>query len=161
MASTHPEAGHDNGAAHARGLDPESASATPWTDDARSGNPPLEQTSSEEALSSPAPNDPSASRWTSIVLPLRRVSRAVGNWIKGPQPPQIQKIRPFFPRLQSWPIRILNRYLPKRRQKITLLLAFYFCWLLTFVAILHHSAFANDLVGYGSPTQISCTASYW
>lgn len=93
--------------------------------------------------------------------PVRRVSSAVVNWVKGPDPPQIQRVDPLFPRAQLWPIQTLDRYLPKRRQKLALLLAFYFCWLLAFVVLLHHSAFAGELDGYGKPARISCLASYW
>ena len=96
-----------------------------------------------------------------IPFSVRRVWGATKNWVQGPQPPQIHKIRPFFPRIQTAPIRLLHSYLPKRKHRLVLLLAFYFCWLLVFVTVVHHSAFSGSIEGYGNPTQISCGASYW
>ncbi|KAI9841140.1 MAG: hypothetical protein M1837_000984 [Sclerophora amabilis] len=101
----------------------------------------------------------SRSRW--VPRPIWRVTSATGRWIKGPRPPKIQKIHPFFPHIQTAPIRYLDQILPKKKHKITLLLAFYFCWLLIFVSVLHHSAFSGQIEGYGLPSQISCGASYW
>ncbi|KAL6706209.1 hypothetical protein ACN47E_005944 [Coniothyrium glycines] len=82
-------------------------------------------------------------------------------WTKGPQPPRPWKIRPFFPKVQSVPIRLLETYFPKRKQKIALLVFFYGCWLLTFSLVLHRSAFAADIPGYGSPVRIRCTDRFW
>ena len=90
-----------------------------------------------------------------------RLWRTVATWLKGPDPPHIQTIHSIFPQAQSWPIRLLNRYLPKRRQRFVLLLAFYFCWLLTFSTVLHHSISAGELGEFGKPSAISCLASYW
>ncbi|KAI9750830.1 MAG: hypothetical protein M4579_006292 [Chaenotheca gracillima] len=103
----------------------------------------------------------SSTRWRWVPVPIRRVSRAVATWAQGPQPPQPQKISAFFPRVQTAPVRYLDRFLPKKRHKIALLVAFYFCWLLVFAAVLHHSAKASEIEGYGEPTQIGCGATYW
>ncbi|KAI9676020.1 MAG: hypothetical protein M1817_000763 [Caeruleum heppii] len=127
--------------------------------------PPLSEDVSEDgALPPTPPDDPriATSRWVNkIPLPVRRVYTFVVTWSKGPRPPQIQKINPFFPRIQQYPLRLLDRAFPKRRYKIVLLLVFYFCWLLAFSAVLHQSAVAGDIEGYGTPAQISCGASYW
>lgn len=111
--------------------------------------------------SSRPPPSLSTSRWSSIVFPVQRVSQVIVDWIRGPRPAQLQKIRPWFPRVQTWPIRMLHRYLPKRRHRLALLLAFYFCWLLAFVSILHRSAFAGETEDAGRPVRLSCVASYW
>ncbi|KZF20146.1 hypothetical protein L228DRAFT_249822 [Xylona heveae TC161] len=100
-------------------------------------------------------------RWRWIPVPVERVARAVGDWVRGPHPPHIQKINPFLPRLQEAPVNIINRCFPKRSQKTWLLVVFYLCWIITFIAILHKSAFAGDVRGYGTPSSISCTASFW
>ncbi|KAL7776002.1 hypothetical protein CFE70_006414 [Pyrenophora teres f. teres 0-1] len=92
---------------------------------------------------------------------LQRVWDKVVVWVKGPQPPRPWKIRPFFPRIQTAPIQLLNNYFPKRKQKIALLVFFYFCWILTFGLVLHRSAFAADIPGYGSPVRIRCTDRFW
>lgn len=110
---------------------------------------------------SPVQPAPSSSRWTYITAPIRRVSRAVFNWLQGPTPPQVQKIKPILPRVQTWPIRMRDRYLPKRKHQLVLLLGFYFCWLLAFISTLYHSAFSGEIQGYGKPMRLSCIASYW
>ncbi|KAI9783382.1 MAG: hypothetical protein M1839_003917 [Geoglossum umbratile] len=92
---------------------------------------------------------------------VKRVYIAVITWAKGPEPPQIQRINSFCPQFQSLPFRFLNRYLPKRKQKLALLLAFYFAWLLAFVSVLHGSILATQIEGYGKAQRISCIASYW
>lgn len=99
--------------------------------------------------------------WRWVPLPLRRVARAIAAWSKGPDPPQIQRIRPFFPSIQEAPIRLLDRFFPKKKHKVTLLVFFYFCWLLTFSLVLHHSASAGAIEGYGQPSPIWCGAAYW
>ena len=92
---------------------------------------------------------------------IRRTSRAVAKWVKGPQPPRPWKIRPFFPGIQSAPIQFLNNYFPKRKQKVALLIFFYICWLAAFSLVLNRSAFASDIPGYGSPVRIRCVDRFW
>jgi hypothetical protein len=92
---------------------------------------------------------------------VKRVYTAVVTWVKGPEPPQIQRINAFFPQFQSLPFRFLDRYFPKRKHKFALLIAFYIVWLLAFVAVLHGSILATQIEGYGVAHRISCIASYW
>ncbi|EON62956.1 hypothetical protein W97_02182 [Coniosporium apollinis CBS 100218] len=117
-----------------------------------------------EALTSPESSLPRSaaspmSRW--VPVPVVRVANAVGNWVRGPDPPRRYKIYPLFPRIQEAPIRLLQSYFPKRRHKIALLVPFYAAWLLCFALVLHKSAFAGDIPGYGSPTRLNCLARYW
>ena len=105
-------------------------------------------------------------KWNRLVkkrvpVPVRRASRAVVKWVKGPQPPYIYTIEPIFPALQTTPIKLVDRYLPKRRHKAAVLLFFYFSWLLIFSLVLRKSAFATEIAGYGAPVTISCAAKYW
>lgn len=119
--------------------------------------PANSETSGEEYYS---PQEP---YYTSKYIPprLQRTWNNVVVWVKGPQPPRPWKIHPFFPKIQTAPIQLLNNYFPERRQKIALLVFFYFCWLLTFGLVLHRSAFAADIPGYGSPVRIRCTDRFW
>ncbi|GAB7351134.1 hypothetical protein MBLNU459_g1591t2 [Dothideomycetes sp. NU459] len=80
--------------------------------------------------------------------PLKRASSAVARWVKGPQPPRPYKIEPFWPSIQHAPIRLLDRYAPKRMQRFWLLMLWYLLWLLSFSLILHKSAVAADVPGY-------------
>jgi hypothetical protein len=92
---------------------------------------------------------------------IQRTWDNVVTWVKGPQPPRPWKIHPFFPRVQTAPIHFVNKYFPKRKHKIALLVSFYFFWILSFGLVLHRSAFAADVPGYGAPVRISCTDRFW
>ena len=100
-------------------------------------------------------------RWKWVPLPLRKVARSVVTWTKGPDPPRIQRIRPFLPTVQEAPAKLIDRHLPRPSHKAALLGFFYFCWLLTFSLVLHRSASAGNIRGYGKPNPIWCGASYW
>lgn len=99
--------------------------------------------------------------WRWVPLRLRQTARAIVAWSRGPDLPQIQKIPPLFPWIQEAPVRFIDSHLPKRRHKAALLAFFYFCWLLTFILVLNHSAHAGNIVGYGKPQPIWCGASFW
>jgi hypothetical protein len=92
---------------------------------------------------------------------LQRAWRKTVIWVKGPQPPRPWKIRPIFPTIQTAPLRFINNYFPKRKHKVALLVFFYFCWLLSFGLVLHRSAFAADIPGYGSPVRYRCEDRFW
>ena len=99
--------------------------------------------------------------WRCVPVPIRHAARAAVAWSKGPDPPQIQKITPFFPFIQEAPAKFIDKHFPKRRHKTGLLAFFYFCWLLTFSLVLNHSAQAGNIKGYGKPQPIWCGASFW
>ncbi|SMR59942.1 unnamed protein product [Zymoseptoria tritici ST99CH_1A5] len=82
-------------------------------------------------------------------------------WVKGPQPPRIYTITPFFPKLQHAPIALLDRYAPRTIQRIALLAALYCLWLMSFSLLLWKSSVAAEIPGYGNPIRLSCTARYW
>lgn len=92
---------------------------------------------------------------------LLRTWHSIVVWVKGPQPPRPWKITPFFPKFQTAPIRFLEAYFPKHKQKVLLLIFFYACWLLAFALVLHRSAFSADIPGYGSPVRIRCEDRFW
>ncbi len=100
-------------------------------------------------------------RWQGVPRPIARVYQVTKIWVDGPQPPQIQRIDPFCARTQTAPIRLLDHYVPKRKHRCLLLLAYYLCWFLAFVAVLHRSANSGRIEGYHTPRQIGCVASYW
>jgi hypothetical protein len=100
-------------------------------------------------------------RWGWVPLPLRKAGRATVKWLAGPVPPQRLLFTPLFPRVQEMPIRLRDRFFPKRRHRIALLLALYFAWFLAWSLVLRHSVSSGNIKGYGPPTPISCAASYW
>lgn len=93
--------------------------------------------------------------------PAKRAWAATVKWVKGPQPPRPYKIEPYFAHIQQAPIRLLDHYAPKRMQRFWLLMAWYALWLLCFSLVLHKSAIAADVPGYGKPIRLGCTARYW
>ncbi|KIX09609.1 uncharacterized protein Z518_00689 [Rhinocladiella mackenziei CBS 650.93] len=96
-----------------------------------------------------------------IPLPIRKTCRAVVTWIKGPVPPQVLKIEPIFPKIQQAPIRLLDKYAPKKKQRIILLVALYACWFLTWSLMLQHHSTSGFIKGYGRPQNLWCGASFW
>lgn len=100
-------------------------------------------------------------KWRWVPPSCRRMWKTVKTWAKGPQPPQIQVVIPLFPDIQEAPIRLLDMYLLKRKQRLALLLAFYFCWMLTFGLVFRQGTFATDMEGYGKPADIGCGNTFW
>ncbi|KAI9744205.1 MAG: hypothetical protein M1818_002357 [Claussenomyces sp. TS43310] len=98
-------------------------------------------------------------RW--IPPSVRRINKRVVVWAKGPQPPQIQSIEPWFPMVQEFPIKLKEQFVPKRSGKIILLLIFYFAWILTFGLVLRASTFASEVEGYGEPVGLGCGNTFW
>lgn len=98
-------------------------------------------------------------RW--IPVPIRRMGRAIAHWAKGPSPPHIHTIQPLLPEIQEAPIRLLNLYFPKRKHKILLLIAYYFCWIISFGLVLRQGTIVTEIDGYGAPEEIGCGNTYW
>jgi len=96
-----------------------------------------------------------------VPVPVRRVSKAVAKWAKGPTPPHIHAIKPILPSIQEFPIRLLDKYVPKIRHRIALLIGFYFFWILTFVLVFRQGTIATEIKGWGSPGDIGCGNTYW
>ena len=99
--------------------------------------------------------------WRSVPIRLRRLGRAIAEWTQGPLPRQVHHITPLWPKIQERPAKFIDEYAPKRIHKLGLLGLLYACWLLTFSLVLHHSAKAGIIQGYGKPDNIWCGASFW
>ncbi|KAI1963910.1 hypothetical protein LOZ58_001771 [Ophidiomyces ophidiicola] len=119
----------------------------------------------DSGLSLPVPvwlsESSKAFKWKWVPLPLRKAGRSTVAFLRGPQPPQDLRFKPLFPRIQEFPVRLLDRFLPKRKHKIALLLLVYFSWFLSWSLVLRHSVSSGYIKGYGKPQLISCSASYW
>ncbi|EER41084.1 LCCL domain-containing protein [Histoplasma capsulatum H143] len=99
--------------------------------------------------------------WKWVPLPFRQAARSTVKWLKGPDPPRVLLLNPLFPNIQSIPIKLVDRFFPKRKYKICLLLAVYFIWFLPWALVQRNSASGGHIEGYGKPVPISCGASYW
>lgn len=100
-------------------------------------------------------------RWGWVPLPLRKAGRAVARWVKGPVPPEVLLLTPLFPQIQALPVRFLERFFPKRKQKVSLLILLYITWFLPWFIVLIHSRSAGYIEGYGVPQTLSCATTYW
>lgn len=86
----------------------------------------------------------------------------VTRWIQGPQKPQIQVIRPWLPRVQEYPVRLLDQTFPSRWSKILLLAAFCASWLGIFGTLLNLSTATGQVIGTSEPIQyLHCTDIFW
>lgn len=99
--------------------------------------------------------------WRWVPLPLRKLARFLNKWSYGPNPPQIQRLAPFSPTLQEAPLRLVERFLPRRVHKLGALLMLYFAWILTFVLVIQRSAASGNIEGYGTPSSIWWGANFW
>lgn len=150
-----------------RDEDPEILPLTDDEGDLEDQSPELHIRSSSEStdfgLPRPAwlrqPGKPDSSR--KIPYLLRRVGTAVATWVKGPQPPRILHIKPYFPKIQEAPIRLLDRYVPKRRHRASLLAAFFTLWFLVWSLLLKLHTGTGEIREYGKPNNIWCGATFW
>lgn len=92
---------------------------------------------------------------------VHKSSSKVWTYLRGPQPPSLWKISPFLPRLQQFPLRLVDRICPKQWQRILALFLFYVCWIATFAAVLHESSVTDDVNGYGQPLLLNCGGVFW
>lgn len=100
-------------------------------------------------------------RWGWVPLPLRKVGRATAEWVKGPNPPSVLLLNPLFPRFQELPVRFLERFFPKRKQKLLLLLLLYVFWFVPWFSVLVHSRSSGYIEGYGQPQTLACDSMFW
>jgi hypothetical protein len=82
-------------------------------------------------------------------------------WLRGPVPPHVYHIKPWFPRWQSAPARLVERWAPQRRVKIALLLGGLIFWIAVFFASLQASVAGQEVLGYGQPVKLSCHHRLW
>lgn len=86
---------------------------------------------------------------------------AIAKWAKGPQPPRPYKIVPYFPRIQTSPIRFLEKRLSTRSSKFWTFLIFVSFWIIVFASILYISVVSADIPGHGPPITLSCVTKLW
>jgi hypothetical protein len=82
-------------------------------------------------------------------------------WLRGPKPPHVYHINPWFPHLQAAPGRLIDRKFPKRSSKIALLFVGLIFWIVVFFFSLKASIAGQDVSGYGQPVKLSCHHRLW
>jgi hypothetical protein len=78
-------------------------------------------------------------------------------WANGPQPPRPYILVPFGGSIQLVPIKTLHTWLPRHRDRLWVMFAFYALWLLLFVWIIH----AGNGDRADSPQRLSCISRLW
>lgn len=81
--------------------------------------------------------------------------RPIWTWIQGPSHPRTYKITPLFERWQTAPGRIIDRYFPRKKRKILLLLAVLGFWGFVFISVVDSSVRSDDVL------KISCSTRLW
>lgn len=82
-------------------------------------------------------------------------------WCRGPVPPHIYRVNPWFPKWQAAPARLVDRRAPRRWMKIALLLVGLVVWIAVFFSTLKASVAGQGASGYGRPVKLSCLHSLW
>ena len=96
-----------------------------------------------------------------IPYSVRRVYKAVARWSRGPPNPERYRIRPLLPRVQEYPLYLVERFLPKLRWRFWLLFFYFSVWLVTFVLVKRQGTLTTEVPGWGQPQSISCGDTYW
>lgn len=103
-----------------------------------------------------------SSRSSRIFTKIQHATNTFTNFLKGPQPPQIQAITPWFPSIQTYPVDLLDRISPTRKRKIAVLTSCCLLWALLVGYILYKSTAAGKIPGSGQQIQhIDCVKTLW
>ncbi|EEY17970.1 LCCL domain-containing protein [Verticillium alfalfae VaMs.102] len=82
-------------------------------------------------------------------------------WKWGPQNPRDWKIKPVFPRIQEFPLLLVEKYLPKRKQRLVVVFFYVAIWAVTFALVKRAETLATEIEGWRTPSEIGCGATYW
>ncbi|KAF2877535.1 LCCL domain-containing protein [Massariosphaeria phaeospora] len=86
--------------------------------------------------------------------------RRIQHWLRGPQPPHVHAIRPFFSQAQKSPVKLVDRFLPKTVHKTAALVALFLLWLFVFSFCLRSELPIKDESGK-SVVNLDCTDTVW
>ncbi|TPX08719.1 uncharacterized protein E0L32_009781 [Thyridium curvatum] len=101
-------------------------------------------------------------RWKWVPYPVRRALRAAARWAQGPPDGgRPWRIHPIFPEVQHWPIKLLDRRVPRRRHRAGLVVLWLGLWLMTFALVMRAGLQATEIAGWGEPGDIGCGNTYW
>lgn len=100
-------------------------------------------------------------RWKWVPYPVRRFVKAARKWSKGPPNAQPYRIKPFLPMVQEYPLWLVERFVPRRKHRLWLLLSYFSMWLVAFVLVKRQETVVAEVPGWGQPVAIGCGASYW
>ena len=97
-----------------------------------------------------------------VPFAVRRLWKSTVAWTRGPAPGGIRyTITPIFPKVQTYPLYLVERFLPRKKQRIGVLGLFLVLWIVTFALVKRQEIFASEIEGWGDPQTIGCGATYW
>lgn len=100
-------------------------------------------------------------RWKWVPYPVRRSANWVVKWSHGPKDPQPYRIKPFFPAVQEYPLYTIERFLPKLKHRVWLVLFYLSIWIVTFALVKRRDTIASEIEGWGTPQTIGCGVTYF
>lgn len=141
---------------------------TRFRTDAGHPDAPLENASRleiEEDSSPPTPrfiqDEGSWKRWKWVPYSVRRVWKKVVKWSEGPPNPQPYHIKPLFAKIQEYPLWLLDRYVPQKKNRVWLLFFYLAIWIVTFALVKRQGTIATEISGWGEPQNIGCGITFW
>ncbi|KAF7546435.1 hypothetical protein G7Z17_g8430 [Cylindrodendrum hubeiense] len=128
--------------------------------------PPLDTTQLEiDDNDPPTPrfiqDEGSWKRWKWVPYSMRRVSKSINKWVDGPVNPVRYRIKPFFPVVQEYPLWLVDRFLPKLKQRVWVVCLYIAIWVVTFALVKRQATLATEIAGWGEPQNIGCGVTYW
>lgn len=100
-------------------------------------------------------------RWRWVPYSMRRVSKSISKWVRGPVNPQPYRIKPFFPVVQEYPLWLVDRFLPVLKHRVWLMSFYFSIWFVTFALVKRKGTIATEIAGWGEPQIIGCGVTYW
>lgn len=135
------------------GSHPDAPIEGPQLHELQEGNPtPLPRFLEEDGLSK---------HWKWVPYPVRKFGRSAARWAKGPPNPVVYHIDPILPAVQQLPIVVLDKYLPRRKHRSFLFVAYLLLWILTFSIVKRQESRITELKPWGKPQEIGCGAYFW
>ena len=121
----------------------------------------LEMADSDDTAVSSSDSPPAPKRRNWIHPAVRRYWKKAARWARGPHDPRPYTIKPLYPRVQEYPLYLVERFLPRRRLRFGLLFLLFAVWIVTFALVKRREVDSSEIEGWGDPQTISCGATYW
>ncbi|KAK3190580.1 hypothetical protein K4F52_003271 [Lecanicillium sp. MT-2017a] len=96
-----------------------------------------------------------------VPYPIQRTGRAIAKWTHGPPNAAPYRIKPWLPKIQEYPLRLMDRFFPRRRQRQWLLFLLLSLWVVTFALVKWRGTRSTDIKEFGQPTSLTCGAQFW
>lgn len=96
-----------------------------------------------------------------IAYSIKRFFNGLHRWARGPSNPKPFTIIAVLPRVQSWPLDLLDEYVPSRKWQISLFIFWQMLGTVVFMGILAASLSRCKVPGYPDPVRLSCSSRFW